>query len=92
MSGAGQRILQGLKEALAGDFASVTIDGVRWVRLPAGYAVAPVEPTEAMLQAAQDALTEMYGKPNAVVSIDDLRRAAYRAMLTASDSGQEKGK
>jgi hypothetical protein len=32
MSSRGQRIIDGLKEAIAGDFAAVTIDGVRWVR------------------------------------------------------------
>jgi len=29
---AGARIIEGLKEAMDGDFASVTIDGVEWVR------------------------------------------------------------
>ena len=32
MSNPGQKIIEGLKEALAGDFARVTIDGVTWVR------------------------------------------------------------
>lgn len=32
MADAGRKIIEGLKEAVAGDFASVTIDGQRWVR------------------------------------------------------------
>jgi hypothetical protein len=31
---AGQRILAGLKDAIAGKFAAVTIDGERWVQAP----------------------------------------------------------
>lgn len=31
-NGAGQRIIEGLKEAVAGDFASVTILGQKWIR------------------------------------------------------------
>lgn len=32
MSKSGARILQGLKDAVEGNIAAVTIDGVRWVR------------------------------------------------------------
>jgi len=34
----GQRIIDGLKEAIAGDFSRVTIDGKTWVRVEAGTA------------------------------------------------------
>lgn len=32
-TGTGRKIIEGLREALRGDFASVTIDGVRWERV-----------------------------------------------------------
>lgn len=32
MSDAGRKILDGLKDAIAGNFVAVTIDGGRWVR------------------------------------------------------------
>lgn len=31
----GQKILEGLKDAVAGNFSAVTIEGQRWVRAPA---------------------------------------------------------
>lgn len=59
----------------------------------AGYAVVPVEPTEAMVEAGRKAMSpeKFVSHARAIwVWLDMV--AAARAMLTASDSGQEKGK
>ena len=65
MSKLGPRLVKSIQEALDGNFASVTMDGKRWVRLPDGYVVVPKEPTEAMLivghcTTASDHLEEAY--------------------------------
>lgn len=41
MGKAGKKIIDGLKDALAGNFSRVTIDGQTWVRLEKGQVVVP---------------------------------------------------
>ena len=42
-TGKGQRIIDGLKDAIAGNFASVTIDGQTWQRVDRGSPASPPE-------------------------------------------------
>ena len=44
MSNVGERLVEAVKEALAGDYAAITVDGKRWERVERGYAVVPVGP------------------------------------------------
>src|SRR6185312_8371346 len=41
MSEQGQKILDGLRDAVAGNYAAVTIEGQRWVRIPEKEALKP---------------------------------------------------
>ena len=54
MSKAGQRILDGLRDAIDGNFASVTIDGQTWIRKDES-----IFQTRAALQLASEAIARM---------------------------------
>ena len=53
--------------------------------VPAGYALVPVEPTEAMLNAARDWSLKKYGQAVG----NDGARGCYAAMLAAANKEQD---
>lgn len=68
----GRRIMEGLQEAIDSNLAAVTIDGQRWVKLPPGHWIAPMEATEEMEEAG-----------GLSAYIDDWAGAVWQAMRDA---------
>jgi len=75
MSKLGPRLVDSIREALDGNFASVTMDGTRWVRLSKDHIVVPINPTTLMISSGRDAVTGFL-RAEAVESI-------YAAMIEA---------
>lgn len=75
--GAGAKIIEGLKEAVRGDFARVTIEGQTWVRLNGDQVITRRDPTIAMCEA---------GLQKMLYEDTKIRMAnAYRAMIAANN-------
>lgn len=74
MTSLGQRIIDGLRDAVVGDFARVTIEGETWVRLDRAHVIVPRVATEKMIAESR----VHHGAPY-------VSQRQWEAMLTAVD-------
>jgi len=81
MSKLGPKLIESIQEALDGNFASVTMDGKRWVRLPDGYVVVPKVATNEMIFAAWE--TDAWKTSSGPYS-EDIPTDIWNAMVKAA--------